>query len=117
MNRTLITSARTPLQQRAPFKPLDFYPLLFALPRAAGWLAHWCEELDSTDGAQILSGATHLTRPGQVYKAKCVPESFTSMGDRKQHAEEAFGEHVSSSWSIRRRATALYHANKVNRKM
>jgi citrate synthase len=27
--------------------PMDFFPVLFAVPRVAGWLAHWKQQLDS----------------------------------------------------------------------
>lgn len=39
--------------------PLDFFPILFAVPRVAGWLAHWKQSLE-TDGAKIW-------RPRQLY--------------------------------------------------
>ncbi|KAL7267351.1 hypothetical protein RUND412_010069 [Rhizina undulata] len=39
--------------------PLDFFPILFAVPRVAGWLAHWKQNLDS--------GNAKIWRPRQVY--------------------------------------------------
>jgi citrate synthase len=39
--------------------PTDMFPVLFCIPRAAGWLAHWVELLDDP--------ATHIYRPRQVY--------------------------------------------------
>ena len=39
--------------------PLDFFPVLFAVPRVAGWLAHWKQQLDS--------GTNKIWRPRQVY--------------------------------------------------
>lgn len=44
---------------RAMGFPVDFFPVLFAVPRCAGWLAHWAEGMDVA-GAQIW-------RPRQVY--------------------------------------------------
>ena len=38
--------------------PLEMFPVLFAIPRTAGWLAHWQEMLD--DDAKIA-------RPRQLY--------------------------------------------------
>lgn len=38
--------------------PTDMFPVLFTLPRAAGWLAHWVESLDDPD--------TRIYRPRQV---------------------------------------------------
>ncbi|EGF77185.1 hypothetical protein BATDEDRAFT_91903 [Batrachochytrium dendrobatidis JAM81] len=39
--------------------PTDFFPVLFAIPRVAGWLAHWVESLDDKDAK--------IWRPRQVY--------------------------------------------------
>jgi len=38
--------------------PTEFFPVLFATPRMAGWLAHWKESLDDPD--------TKIMRPQQV---------------------------------------------------
>eukprot|EP01013_Petalomonas_cantuscygni_P030179 TRINITY_DN56111_c0_g1_i1.p1 TRINITY_DN56111_c0_g1~~TRINITY_DN56111_c0_g1_i1.p1 ORF type:complete len:478 (-),score=102.52 TRINITY_DN56111_c0_g1_i1:342-1775(-) len=42
--------------------PTDFFPVLFALPRTAGWVAHWAEQL--RDKEQKIS------RPRQVYTGR-----------------------------------------------
>ena len=39
--------------------PTDMFPVLFAIPRVAGWLAQWEESLLDPD--------TKITRPRQVY--------------------------------------------------
>ena len=39
--------------------PLDFFPVLFAIPRTAGWLAHWQEH--------ILDPEQRIARPRQIY--------------------------------------------------
>lgn len=39
--------------------PTDFFPVLFAIPRVVGWLAHWRE--------QLLSDDNKIWRPRQVY--------------------------------------------------
>ena len=44
---------------RAMGFPTDMFPVLFCIPRAAGWLAHWIELLDDPD--------TKIFRPRQVY--------------------------------------------------
>ena len=31
---------------RVPGFPLDFFPVLFAVPRVVGWLAHWRQVSD-----------------------------------------------------------------------
>ncbi|WCJ24838.1 citrate synthase 2 [Euphorbia peplus] len=44
---------------RAMGFPTEFFPVLFAIPRMAGYLAHWQESLDDPD--------TKIMRPQQVY--------------------------------------------------
>ena len=39
--------------------PTDFFPVLFAIPRVAGWLAHWNESLQDKNGK--------IWRPRQVH--------------------------------------------------
>src|SRR5215208_7000713 len=39
--------------------PIDMFPVLFAIPRTAGWLAHWLELLGDKE--------TKIARPRQVY--------------------------------------------------
>ena len=29
--------------------PTDMFPVLFTIPRAVGWLAHWLEQLDDPE--------------------------------------------------------------------
>jgi citrate synthase len=40
--------------------PLDFYPVLFAVPRCVGWLAHWRQQM-------LQSGGVKIWRPRQLY--------------------------------------------------
>lgn len=42
--------------------PTDFFPVLFAIPRTVGWLAHWNEFLDDPEN--------RIVRPRQVYKGQ-----------------------------------------------
>jgi citrate synthase len=39
--------------------PMDFFPVLFAIPRTAGWLAHWEEHL--------MDPEQKIARPRQIY--------------------------------------------------
>ncbi|MHB1987354.1 MAG: citrate synthase [Acidimicrobiales bacterium] len=41
--------------------PMEMFPVLFAIPRTAGWLAHWGEMLDQD---------TKIARPRQLYTGK-----------------------------------------------
>lgn len=40
--------------------PTDMFPVLFAIPRTAGWLAHWYEQLQDKE--------TKIARPQQLYE-------------------------------------------------
>ncbi|PSR99247.1 citrate synthase-like protein [Coniella lustricola] len=40
--------------------PLDFYPVLFAVPRCVGWLAHWRQQM-------LQKGGVKIWRPRQIY--------------------------------------------------
>lgn len=39
--------------------PTDFFPVLFAIPRVTGWLAHWKESLEEKN--------PKIWRPRQIY--------------------------------------------------
>jgi citrate synthase len=39
--------------------PTDMFPVLFAIPRSAGWLAHWLEMIEDPE--------QKIARPRQVY--------------------------------------------------
>ena len=39
--------------------PVEFFPVLFAIPRACGWLAQWPKRLEDKEQA--------IARPRQVY--------------------------------------------------
>ncbi|KZS94251.1 peroxysomal citrate synthase [Sistotremastrum niveocremeum HHB9708] len=45
---------------RAMGFPLDFFPVLFAVPRVVGWLAHWRQMM-------LQSGGVKIWRPRQIY--------------------------------------------------
>ncbi len=53
--------------------PAEYYTLLFALARSAGWLAHWSEQLD--DPAQKIA------RPRQIYQG-AVRRDFVPLAQR-----------------------------------
>ncbi|KAI9137582.1 citrate synthase-like protein [Paraphysoderma sedebokerense] len=59
--------------------PLDFFPVLFAIPRIAGWLAHWVEHL-SEDKLQIW-------RPRQIYTGE-GKRSYLPMEYREENRKE-----------------------------
>jgi citrate synthase len=52
--------------------PLEMFPVLFAIPRTAGWLAHWQEMLDQD---------SKIARPRQLYIGTDVRD-YVAMDDR-----------------------------------
>jgi len=61
---------------RAMGFPTDMYPVLFALPLLAGWLAHWNEAL--SDSKSILQ------EPKQYYSGRGT-RNFIEMSERKEN--------------------------------
>jgi citrate synthase len=53
--------------------PMEMFPVLFAIPRTAGWLAHWAEMLDHD---------TKIARPRQLYIGS-PRRDYVEMADRK----------------------------------
>jgi len=50
---------------RAMGFPLDFFPVLFAVPRVVGWLAHWRQMM-------LQEGGVKIWRPRQVYVGESI---------------------------------------------
>ncbi|KAI1313503.1 citrate synthase-like protein [Xylaria venustula] len=59
--------------------PLDFYPVLFAVPRCVGWLAHWRQMMLNPSGVKIW-------RPRQLYLGESERD-YVEAGDRKEKAD------------------------------
>merc|ERR1719420_1719502 len=77
--------------------PTDFFPVLFAIPRTVGWLAHWNEFLDDKEN--------RIVRPRQVYKgAKSRP--FVPMNRRPERGSNDEMDSGESSESKRRYSAA-----------
>lgn len=55
--------------------PTDFFPVLFAIPRAVGWLSHWNEFLDDPEN--------RIVRPRQVYKGH-ETRNYVNIEERKK---------------------------------
>ena len=60
--------------------PVDMFPVLFAIPRTAGWLAQWAEMLD--DGDQKIA------RPRQVYLGERT-RAYAPLAERNGKTELA----------------------------
>jgi len=59
---------------RAMGFPLDFFPVLFAVPRVVGWLAHWRQMM-------LQEGGVKIWRPRQIYVGSSKRE-YVPMDDR-----------------------------------
>jgi len=77
--------------------PTDFFPVLFAIPRAVGWLSHWNEFLDDPEN--------RIVRPRQVYKGH-ETRNYVNIENRKKTAD-AHIVSISSSESRRRYAAGM----------
>ena len=55
--------------------PLDFFPVLFAVPRVAGWLAHWKQGIEASN--------PKIWRPRQVYVGPQVRD-YVPIEDREE---------------------------------
>ena len=82
--------------------PTDMFPILFAIPRTAGWLAHWKEFLSDKD--------RRIVRPRQNYVGVGERE-YTSIHSReeKEHNLDSYVSAVS-----RRRNAALNRKKQRN---
>lgn len=55
--------------------PTDMFPVLFSIPRTAGWLSHWLEFQNDKENK--------IARPRQLYKGK-MNETYVEIGERKE---------------------------------
>jgi len=62
--------------------PTDMFPVLFAIPRSAGWLAHWVESLNDTD--------LKIYRPKQNYIGD-KSKKFIPIGSRVEESKREIG--------------------------
>ncbi|KAJ6755944.1 CITRATE SYNTHASE 1 PEROXISOMAL-RELATED [Salix purpurea] len=79
---------------RAMGFPTEFFPVLFAIPRMAGYLAHWRESLDDPD--------TKIMRPQQVYTGEWL-RHYLPLKERMVQTDADKLGHVSISNASRRR--------------
>jgi citrate synthase len=55
--------------------PTDFFPVLFAIPRVVGWLAHWREAMQEE--------APKIWRPRQIYTGAAT-RSYVNIESRPE---------------------------------
>jgi citrate synthase len=82
---------------RAMGFPTDMYPVLFTIPRVAGWIAHWNEFLNDPEN--------NIYRPRQNYVGS-PKRDFVEMADRKDNKFNF--EAVTSKNTKRREAASRY---------
>lgn len=61
--------------------PTDMFPVLFAIPRTVGWLAHWLELQDDPE--------LRIVRPKQVYVGE-EHRDYVPMAERNQDEGKTF---------------------------
>ena len=54
--------------------PVEMFPVLFAIPRTAGWMAQWCE--------LVLDEEQKISRPKQIYTGKEL-RSYVALDERR----------------------------------
>ncbi|KAJ1970435.1 hypothetical protein H4R33_007273 [Dimargaris cristalligena] len=85
--------------------PTDFFPVLFAIPRVAGWLAHWKEACEDPKGK--------IWRPRQIYlgegKRSYVPLDHRSEG--RNAADDMEVLQTVQSRQISKRSKVATHKN------
>lgn len=83
---------------RAMGFPTEFFPVLFAIPRMAGYLSHWRESLDDPD--------TKIMRPQQVYKGVWL-RHYAPVKERLESSEADKLGQVSVSNATKRRLAGV----------
>mmetsp|Transcript_26013 Transcript_26013/g.55399 ORF Transcript_26013/g.55399 Transcript_26013/m.55399 type:complete len:254 (+) Transcript_26013:1-762(+) len=76
--------------------PEDMFTILFAVPRLAGWLAHWSEWIDDPDNK--------IYRPFQIYKGE-DKRDFPDIANRQQLVKGEETKMQYSNFSARRAAS------------
>jgi len=74
--------------------PTDFFPVLFAIPRSVGWLAHWNELLDDPE--------LRIVRPRQVYKGYQARD-YINIDQRKLGMQPLTTKDIISNYSTESR--------------
>lgn len=75
--------------------PTEMFTILFALPRLAGWLAHWYEFLDDPHNK--------IVRPRQIYKGY-KRRNFEQMAQRQRRVDQDLNYEIAVT-EVRREAS------------
>ena len=73
--------------------PTDMFPVLFSIPRTAGWLAHWVEFQNDPENK--------IVRPRQLYKGR-MNDNYKEISQREENSSEM--ECTESNFYKRRKA-------------
>jgi len=76
--------------------PTDMFPILFAIPRLAGWLAHWSEWLDDPEN--------RIYRPFQIYKGVTLRD-YEGISSRPAIVKDSALGYTKSNFNKRRDAS------------
>lgn len=76
--------------------PTDMFPVLFTIPRVAGWIAHWVEYQSDKE--------KNIYRPRQNYQGP-TRRDYVELGSRKESAQPNL--EAPRSGANRRRNAAL----------
>lgn len=68
--------------------PTEMFTILFALPRLAGWLAHWYEFLDDPHNK--------IVRPRQIYKGYSR-RNFEEVSQRQKRVDQDLDYRVATT--------------------
>eukprot|EP00128_Syssomonas_multiformis_P018090 Colp12_sorted_trinity150504_noHs@12949 len=84
--------------------PTDMFPVLFMIPRAAGWLAHWNESIETGEGG--------IWRPRQIYTGEghrdYIPVAMREHA-KEEHPETYLGARASAFGKRSKSATFEAH--------
>ena len=75
--------------------PTDMFPVLFSIPRLAGWLAHWDEFVEDP--------VNNIVRPRQIYKGY-RKRDFVAANARDQKVDQDL-EYKAADLEVRREAS------------
>lgn len=78
--------------------PTEFFTVLFAVPRIAGWLAHWTEFLDDPENK--------IVRPRQIYKGYRTRD-YVPIDQREKKADYDL-KYIIESYDLRREVANDY---------
>ena len=83
--------------------PTDMFPILFAIPRLAGWLSHWSEWIDDPEN--------RIYRPFQIYKGVEIRD-YPSIDGRQPKLPNDCMKMTHSNFNKRRNASVkAFHFN------